>query len=255
VASKLPADVKSRRTLTVATDTAFPPMEFVAKDGKTLKGIDPDLAKALADVMGLKLKLAGTQFDSILPGLQSKKYDVAMSSFAVTKTREEVVDMISYFGAGNSYYVSSDADFTLKESSDLCGHRIAVLKGSNLATEAIELAKKCSTDTPVLQFPSQSEASLAITAGRADVSSTSAISAEYLVDQSDGRLKVGLRNYAGTIPFGIAVPKGSGMAEPLRDALDVIIKNGTYKKILDNWGAGFAALKGDPEVNPQTDIE
>jgi polar amino acid transport system substrate-binding protein len=254
VVAELPPDVKSKGTLTVATDTAFPPMEYVDKDGKTLLGIDPDLAKALAAVMGLKPVLMGTQFDSILPGLQAGKYDLAMSSFAVTQTREQVVDMISYFNAGNSFYVSSKANFTLNKSSDLCGHRIAVLKGSNLATDAIALAKKCSAKTPVLQFPSQSDATLAITAGRADVSSTSAISAEYIAKQSDGEVKVGLRNYAGTIPFGVAVKKDSALAKPIRDAIAALIANGTYKKILDKWDAGFAALKSQPEINPHTDL-
>src|SRR6059058_1331331 len=79
VAALVPASVKSKGTLTVAADASYAPNEFIGSDGKTVEGMDADLAKALAGVMGLKADVKNQTFDSIIPGLASKKYDLGMS--------------------------------------------------------------------------------------------------------------------------------------------------------------------------------
>src|SRR3954451_13142668 len=69
IAGQVPADVKSSGTLTVAADATYAPDEFIASDGKTVIGMDADMAKAIADVMGLKATVQNIPFDSIIPGL------------------------------------------------------------------------------------------------------------------------------------------------------------------------------------------
>ena len=103
----MPAKLRSKGTLTVASDATYAPMEFIAKDGKTVIGVDADLAKALGTVMGLKLKVQNATFATIIPGINSGKYDVGMSSFTDTKAREKVVDFVTYFSAGTSFYVKT----------------------------------------------------------------------------------------------------------------------------------------------------
>src|SRR5690242_7528871 len=68
VAGQVPADIKSKGTLTVAADATYPPDEFIASDGKTVIGMDADLAKALAEVMGLKASVQNVTFNAIIPG-------------------------------------------------------------------------------------------------------------------------------------------------------------------------------------------
>src|SRR5689334_1709348 len=91
VAALVPAAVKSSGTLSVAADASYAPNEFVGSNGKTVEGMDADLAKALASVMGLKADVKNQTFDSIIPGLAAKKYDLGMSSFTDTKEREKTV--------------------------------------------------------------------------------------------------------------------------------------------------------------------
>src|SRR5689334_12091905 len=91
VAALVPAAVKSSGTLSVAADASYAPNEFVGSDGKAVEGMDADLAKALASVMGLKADVKNQTFDSIIPGLAAKKYDLGMSSFTDTKEREKTV--------------------------------------------------------------------------------------------------------------------------------------------------------------------
>src|SRR5581483_1293398 len=81
IAKLVPAKIRHKGTLKVASDATYAPMELIAKDGKTVIGVDADLAKALGTVMGLKLKVENATFSTIIPGIQSGKYDVGMSSF------------------------------------------------------------------------------------------------------------------------------------------------------------------------------
>src|SRR4051794_13981083 len=76
IAAGVPKDIASAGTLTVAADATYPPDEFLAPDGKTIIGMDADLAKAIGQVMGLKVKMQNITFDSIIPGLAAKKYDL-----------------------------------------------------------------------------------------------------------------------------------------------------------------------------------
>src|SRR3954452_18879029 len=96
----VPASIKSKGTLTIAFDATYAPDESIDKDGKTIVGFDADLAKAVAADMGLQAKLGNATFDTIIPSLQSGKFDVGFSSFTDTKAREKVVDFVTYFQAG-----------------------------------------------------------------------------------------------------------------------------------------------------------
>src|SRR5215831_11947930 len=105
-AALVPAKDKSK-TLVVAADATYPPNEFIGSNGKTVVGWDPELAQALGQALGVKLKVVNATFATIIPGLQSGKYDIGMSSFTDTKAREKVVDFVTYFTAGTSFYVKA----------------------------------------------------------------------------------------------------------------------------------------------------
>jgi polar amino acid transport system substrate-binding protein len=99
IAAAVPESISSKGTLTVAADATYPPDEFIAPDGKTVIGMDADLAKAIGQVMGLKVDVQNITFDSIIPGLAANKYDLGMSSFTDTKEREQTVDFVTYLTA------------------------------------------------------------------------------------------------------------------------------------------------------------
>jgi polar amino acid transport system substrate-binding protein len=126
VAGEVPSAVKSKGTLTVAADASYAPNEFIAPDGHTVIGMDADLVKALAGVMGLKVNVGNATFDSIIPGLASGKYDMGASSFTDTKAREKTVDFVTYFTAGTSFYTKASAGTSVNGVADLCGHTVAV---------------------------------------------------------------------------------------------------------------------------------
>lgn len=251
IASKVPAEIKKKGTLTVAADASYAPMEFIGKDGKTVEGMDADLAKALAGVMGLKADVKNATFDSIIPGLAANKYDLGMSSFTDTKEREQTVDFVTYFNAGTSIYVKSQGGPEVTSLEGLCGKTVAVEKGTTQQDDATAQSKKCGGNAvKVLTFPDQNGANLALNTGRAQVGMADSPVAAYQVKQSGGQFKLTGQPY-GEAPYGIAIPKGNGMAPVIQAALQKLMDNGQYESILKKWGIEQGAITG-PKVNGAT---
>ena len=243
------------RTLTVAADAAYAPNEFLAPDGKTVIGMSPDLGEEIGRAMGVRLKFVNAPFDGILPGLAAGKYDIGFSSFTDTKEREKTVDFVTYFSAGTSFVVRAEDGPQIGTLADLCGHTIAVQKGTVQADDATRQADKCKAggkpSLTVLVLPDQPAANLALSSGRADVTMADSPVAAYQVKKSDGRFKLVGSPY-GTAPYGIAVPKGSDLAKPLLKAVRAIMRDGSYDAILRKWGVQVGAID-DPTVNGAID--
>jgi polar amino acid transport system substrate-binding protein len=250
VAAEVPSKYKGK-TLTVATDATYAPNEFIASNGKTVAGMDPDLAVALAGVMGVKVKVVNATFDSIIPGLQSGKYTLGMSSVTDTKERQKVVDFVTYFSAGTSFYVKASGGPAIASLASLCGHKVAAEKGTTQADDSTAQSAKCKkagkSGVTVLTFPDQNGVNLALSSGRAEVAMADSPVAAYQVKQSHGTFKITGKSY-GTAPYGIAIPKASGLAKPVHDALVDLIKNGKYKQILTKWGIQQGAIS-NPKIN------
>jgi polar amino acid transport system substrate-binding protein len=251
IAAEVPAAIKKKGTLTVAADATYPPNEFTAPNGKTVIGMDADLAAALAKVMGLKAKVVNATFESIIPGLAAKKFDLGMSSFTDTKEREKTVDFVTYLVAGTEFYVKVKGGPTINTLADLCGHKVAVEKGTTQQDDVTAQAKKCKTaGKPALKalvFPDQNGVNLALSSGRGEVAMADSPVADYIVKKSSGQFKVVGKVY-GTAPYGIAIPKGTAMTRPVLDGVKLLMSKGTYQAILNKWGIHHFAIK-NPKIN------
>ena len=217
--------------------------------------MSPDLGDALAKALGVEVKWVNAPFDGILPGLAAGKYDIGFSSFTDTKEREQTVDFVTYYRAGTSFFVLADGGPQINDLKDLCGHTIAVQKGTIQADDATAQEGKCESagdsSLKVLVLPDQPAANLALSSGRADVAMTDSPIAAYQVEKSEGRFKLVGEPY-GTAPYGIAVPKESGLAEPLLDAVEAVMRDGTYDEVLRKWGVEVGAID-DPAINGAVD--
>lgn len=251
IAAQVPGSVKANGALAIAADATYAPNEFVATDGRTVIGFDADLAKALGQVLGLKVNVVNATFDTIIPGLASGKYDLGISSFTDTKEREQTVDFVTYFVAGTSFYVKSSGGPDIKSLADLCGRTVAAEKGTTQAADAQEQSAKCKSagkPSVTLQvYNDQNAVNLALSSDRAQVAMADSPVAAYQVKQSTGTFKVTGSPY-GTAPYGIAIPKNSGMADPVLAAVKHVMANGTYMKILAKWGVRGGAIS-NPAIN------
>ncbi|MGH2973233.1 MAG: ABC transporter substrate-binding protein [Gaiellaceae bacterium] len=254
IAAEVPKAIASKGTLTVASDATYAPMEFVAKNGKTVVGVDADLAAAIGDVLGLKLKVVNATFDTIIPGLQSGKYDLGMSSFTDTKARQKVVDFVTYFSAGTSFYTKASGGTSVTGLASLCGLTVSVENGTTEQADATAQSAKCrkagKKAVKVSAFPDQNAANLAIASGKAQIGMADSPVAAYIVKQSHGQFKLTGKSY-GTAPYGIAIPKANGMAKPVLAAVKLLISDGKYKSILAKWGLQDGAIS-NPKINGAT---
>jgi polar amino acid transport system substrate-binding protein len=213
--------------------------------------MDVDLADAIGKELGTPIKVVNATFDSIIPGLAAGKYGLGMSSFTDTKEREKTVDFVTYFSAGTSFYTKAQGGPTVNSLADLCGKTVAVEKGTTQQTDAEAQSKKCgSNGVKVLTFPDQNGANLAISSGRAQVGMADSPVAAYQVKKSAGQFKLTGQPY-GTAPYGIAIPKNTGLDKPILDAVKAIMANGTYNQILSKWGIQSGAIK-TPAINAAT---
>jgi polar amino acid transport system substrate-binding protein len=251
IAAKVPASVKSKGVLVVGTEAQYAPNEFLAGDGHTIIGMDPDLVKALAEVMGLKAQFNDAQFEAIIPGIQAGRYNLGASSFTDTKEREQKVDFVTYFNAGISFYAKSSANPGVETVKDLCGKTVGAEKGTVEQEEAEAQSKKCTKEgkkaVTVLSFPGQNQVNLAIASGRAEVGMADSPVVAYQIKQNAGQFKVVGKTYEYA-PYGLAVPKNSGLAQPMLEALKHLMAEGKYKAILEKWGVQEGAIS-NPQIN------
>lgn len=254
--SLVPAAVKAKGTLIVASDASYAPNEFFGSDGKTIIGMDADLAKALGQQLGLTVTQQEVTFDSIIAGLAAGKYDLGMSSFTDTKEREATVDFVTYFSAGSSLMVKAGNPENLAPNElSLCGKTMAVEKGTvQEGTDIPTDTQKCKAagkpGVNTLSFDDQNGANLALSSGRADGVLADSPVADYAAKQSGGKFVITGQPY-GTAPYGIAIPKGNGMAQAVLAALKVLIANGQYTQILTKWGIQDGAITS-PVINGAT---
>ena len=254
IAAEVPSAIAAKGSIVVASDASYAPMEDVASDGSTVVGADVDLGHALGTVMGVKFDFQNVTFDAIIPGLSAGKYGIGMSSFTDTLARQKVVDFVTYFSAGTSFYVKSSGGPNIMGLSDLCGRTVAVENGTTEQSDAQGQNKKCTgagkKAVTVDAYPTQSAANLALSSGKDEVGMADSPVAAYIVKQSNGQFKLSGSAY-GTAPYGIAIPKNSGLAKPILDALKKLMADGAYTKILDKWGIQAGALS-NPGINQAT---
>lgn len=237
IAAEVPQAIASKGEVTIAADATYPPNEFVASDGHTIIGMDVDLGKAISQVMGLKPTFSNVTFDAIIPALQANKYDLGISSFTDTKEREKVVDFVTYEQYGTLFFTNSDGP-TITSLDQLCGHTATAESGTTQADDIAKANKDCTNagkpGVKSVILKTQNDVNLALTSQRADVAMADSPVVRYIVDQSDGKLKTEGDPY-GLAPYGIAIPKGTGMTQPVLDAVKKIETNGAYDKILSYW--------------------
>jgi polar amino acid transport system substrate-binding protein len=249
IAAQVPASIKAKGTLIVASEAQYAPNEFIAPDGHTVIGMDPDMVKAIAGVLGLKTQVANSTFEAIIPGLAAGRYDVGASSFTDTKEREKTVDFVTYIQVGESFLTKANGGPKINTLAEMCGHTVSVEKGTTELEDAEKQSKKCkAAGKPVklLIFPGQNDANLALSSGRAEVDFADSPIIAYQVR----KLGVNVRSSPpfGVAPEGLALPKHNGMAKPVLEALKQLMANGTYASILKKWELQEAAIS-NPTIN------
>jgi polar amino acid transport system substrate-binding protein len=247
----LPADLKAKGTLTVATDSTYAPDEFKDASGKVV-GMDVDLGNAILAKLGLKADWQSAGFDDIIGGITAKKYDLSLSSFTDNLEREKQVDLVHYFTAGEAVAVlKGNPDKIGSTAADLCGIKVAVQTATTEASEITDTINPAckKANKPLIpnggdKFEAQTDATTALTSKRDQAMMADSEIIDYAIQQSNGQLEKVGDNY-NEAPYGIVVPKGSALGPAIQGAIKDLIKDGTYAQVLNKWGLSSGALTAD----------
>jgi polar amino acid transport system substrate-binding protein len=254
LAGMVPDAVKKDGVITVGSDTTYAPSEFIAADGSTIEGFDVDLFTLVAQKLGLKAQFQTASFDSIITGVGSGKYEIGVSSFTINSDREAQVNMVSYYNAGTQWATKKGNPKNVQPDS-ACGKNIAVQKSTVQVDDVTKRSKDC-TDAgkPAInidQYDAQSDATAAIVSGKDDAGLADSPVMAYAVKQTGGQLQL-LGDIYDSAPYGYAIKKDeTKFADAVSKAVQAVIDDGNYKKVLDKWGVSAGAITTS-QVNPSS---
>ncbi len=256
LAARLPQKIKEAGVITIGSDTAYAPWEFLSEtDGQTPEGIDVDIADAIGAKLGVKIDFQTSAFDAILPALGTK-FDIGVSAFTISNERMKAVNFVSYSESGSLWVIKAGnpAGF---DPADVCGRKIAIQSGSwhekAVHGESDACIKAGKAEIEILPFATQPEALTRVAAGGADATTSGSSTMGYATKQSNGQLET-VAALAGDLskhgPNGIAVAKADiELTQLIADTVNALIADGTYQALFDAWGVGSDVVK-KAEVNP-----
>ncbi|HVE98105.1 MAG TPA: ABC transporter substrate-binding protein [Mycobacteriales bacterium] len=252
LAAKVPDAIKADGKIIVGTDATYAPNEFLAEDGKTIQGFDIDLFNAVAAKLGLKAEFQSAPFDAIIPGVQSGKYEIGVSSFTINDERKKVATMVSYFEAGTQWATKKGNPAGVNPD-DACGKKVAVQKATIQVDDLTARSKKCTDGgkkaITIDQYQGQDQATAAVVSGKDDAMLADSPITAYAVEKTNGQLEL-LGEIYDSAPYGYVVKQDqTAFADVLAEALKATIADGSYVKALETWGVEAGGIT-DPAVNP-----
>lgn len=214
-------------TLTMATNAYFPPYEYY--DGQDIIGIDADIAKAIADKMGLELKIEDMEFDSIITAVSTGKADLGLAGMTVTPDRQKNVDFSDSYATGIQSVIVKE-DSTITKIDDLQGKKIGV----QLSTTGDIYATDAYGKDAVVQYNKGNDAVMALTQGQVDAVIIDNEPAKSYVEANKG-LKILDTEYA-TENYAACISKdNAGLTKAVNKALAELKDDGTLQKIVDKY--------------------
>ena len=223
------ATVKTAKdgVLTMATNATFPPYE--SYEGNDIVGIDADIAKAIADKLGLKLEIQDMEFNSIITAVQSGKADLGLAGMTVTDERKQSVDFTDSYATGIQSVIVKEGS-SIKSIDDLKGKKIGV----QLATTGDIYAKDDFGEENVEEYNKGADAVMALTSGKIDAVIIDNQPAKSFVETTDG-LKILDTDYVQE-DYAAAIQKGNtDLLNAVNGALKELKEDGTIQKILDKY--------------------
>ena len=223
------AEVKKAGKLTVATSPDFPPFESL--EGGKVVGIEVEIMELICEELGVELEIEQINFDAVLTGVQTGKYDCGMSGISVTPKREKnTLFTVPYCLAAQCIVVKADSDIASK--ADLAGQKISVQTGTTAAEfcsgEGYELS----------QFEANQDAKLALTQGKVEAWVVDDLTAAELC-KGDDTVKI-LDESMTTEPYAFAFAFGSeDLVKEINKIMEKLIEDGTIEALFEKYDAPY----------------
>jgi polar amino acid transport system substrate-binding protein len=234
--------VTANGTLTVATEVAYPPMEYL--EGGKVVGYGKDLLDLIVADMGVELKQLQLPWDGILAGVLAKKYDLVATSVAITAERAEKFAYTRPLAVADTMLVKLQNDNSMSSLDDVNGKVVGVELGSTQAQEVEVLdadlkARGEAGFANILGFKSTDDMRLALAGGQIDIGTIPSFSLAAMEQQRPNTYVQLATIGTGTVFAWVAHPDGADLRDRVNEALENIEAKGTLKELQMKW-FGFA---------------
>ncbi|MCV7347460.1 ABC transporter substrate-binding protein [Mycolicibacterium rhodesiae] len=235
-----PAILQAGTLKVCAANDGTPPSVYHDETG-ALVGSEVDLAKALAGQLGLKPDFVESAFTALIPTLQAKQCDVIMAQLYIKPEREKVVDFVPYVYSGTGIAVSKEHPAAITGMDDsLCGKKVIVAIATTAEEQVVNQSATCTAaGKPEIDITRNSHADVALQQvqnGQVDAYLDTAETLGYYATKTGAQIQLAGKPF-GTIKIGAATLKGdTALHDAITQALGELEANGTYAKILADWG-------------------
>ncbi|EIC85892.1 family 3 extracellular solute-binding protein [Serratia sp. M24T3] len=239
--AQLPEKIRQSKVLNLVTDAHYPPCESFADDNKTMVGFEPDLWDAMGQVLGVKVKPVSIDFDGLIPGVKSGRYDVAVECISDSLDREKQVTFVNYAYATNEVYTLATNTSVKADPLTLCGLNAGVQTGTDFEHAINEIytpncVKQGKPAIKTVTLPSADAVLLALYAGRVDFVLNDAAAAGEIKKKAPRPIRTIEMPLMPKYYLGMVVAhENDALAQSLLKALNVLHENGTYDKIMTKW--------------------
>jgi polar amino acid transport system substrate-binding protein len=221
------------RTVTVGSDTTYPPFETVAADG-TIVGFDVDVFKAVCTVVNCVAEFQTTAWDGIFPALAAGEFDAVASGVTITEERSRVVDFtVPYFEVNQAITTRvEDESYQLADFTD-SGSRLTL--GAQTGTTNAMTAEQLVGRDRLSLYDDFNQAIQALLNGDIDGVMIDDVTADDFVQQYAGQLTVAIRGVESGEQLGFAVQKGDDLVDALNAGIEAIKADGTLDMLITKW--------------------
>jgi len=255
---RLPERIRTAREIRVGSDVSYAPVEFydafapdvldrpVGDPEPQVRGIDPDLATELGRKLGVRFTFVNTGFDQLIPSLRDGDFDLIISSMTATPERAKEISFLEYFQAGTSILVPRGNPERIGSMADLCGNTVTLQAGTIHEELVADQQRDCAgRRIRARPLASGTQVVLEVKFGRADAAladfPVAAYNAKVSGQGADFQV-VGEQIDPG--PYGIGVRKDDNdLRQVLQEALQAIIQDGSYDRVLTKWNVTDGSLK------------
>ncbi|MFK0005269.1 ABC transporter substrate-binding protein [Paenarthrobacter sp. NPDC090522] len=237
IAAMLPEDIRQKGGFTVSINADVAPVKFIDGDGK-ITGLNPELLRAAAKVLGTEAQFQEGTFDAMVPGLEAKRYD-AIASVADFVERQTKIDFIDYLKNGTAIIASKGMKEDQLTPEQLCGLSVGYARGTsqqgNLEKYAAACEAKGASKLEVNGYQNSGAGILSVKSGAADAYWGDLPQMSYNVKTDPGLFKIVYTEQKSVLGIGINKDNPK-LRDALRAALLKLVQDGTYDALLDKWG-------------------
>jgi len=225
------------KEITIVTENAYPPLQFLDKDGAAI-GWEYDAIAEMAKRLNMTVKYETISWDAMIPAVSEGQFDMGMTGITITDERKAMVDFSDAYMRSQSVMMARSDDSRFTDAKSF-GADEALLIGAQAGTTPFytavyEVLDGNESNPRIKLFETFGTSVEALKAGDVDTVLTDMTAGQGYVAASEGKLKL-VGEPLGTEDFGFIFPKGSELAAPMNAAIAALKADGTLEALNKKW--------------------